>query len=118
MSALVVTVLLILAVAGVLAAALHHQPRQETTMAGPAERYVRGYTLARQARAEQGWTLMEQALVMTLIDWKCDSEMRPSSGEGSDCSDLMDIALGRLIGLARGRLTPEQVLDAIEKAQR
>lgn len=38
MTALVVTVLLVLAVAGVLAAALYHQPRQEPTMSEPAER--------------------------------------------------------------------------------
>lgn len=66
-------------------------------------------------RLEPGWTPMEQALVMTLIDWKCDSDMRPSSGEGSDCSDLMDAALARLLGLASGDLTPGQVLDSIEE---
>jgi hypothetical protein len=84
-------------------------------MTGPAERYVRAYTLARQGRPD-GWDLMEQALVMTLIDWKCDAEMRPSSGPGSDCSDLMNTALARLLGLASGDLTPEQVLDSIEEA--
>lgn len=41
---------------------------------GPAERYVRNYALARHHRGE-GWNRMEQALVMTLIDWKCDSEL-------------------------------------------
>jgi hypothetical protein len=81
---------------------------------GPAERYVRAFTLQRQ-ESGRTWTEMEQALVMTLIDWKCDSEMRPSSGPGSDCSDLMDTALARLQGLARGDITPEQVLDALEE---
>lgn len=38
MSALVVTALLVLAIAGVLLAAIHHQPRQETTMPEPTER--------------------------------------------------------------------------------
>lgn len=80
---------------------------------GPAERYVRAYTLDRQRRAE-GWTEMEQALVMTLIDWRVTSDMRPTFGEGSDCSDLMNTALARLLGLAGGELTPEQVLDAID----
>jgi cell wall-associated NlpC family hydrolase len=42
--------------------------------------------------------------------------MRPSSGPGSDCSDLMNTALARLLGLASGDLTPEQVLDSIEEA--
>ena len=84
---------------------------------GPAERYVRDYTLARQSRTE-GWTEMEQALVMTLIDWKVESEMRPTSGPGSDCSDLMDTALARITGLAKGDLTPTQVLDAIEPPEK
>lgn len=83
---------------------------------GPAEQYVRDYSLARQARAD-GWNEMEQALVMTLVDWKVDSEMRPSFGPGSDCSDLMDTALSRLLGLASGELTPEQVLDSIDPAE-
>lgn len=59
---------------------------------------------------------MEQALFMVLVDWKCDSDFRPSHGPGSDCSDLMNIALGRLLGLAAGDLTPAQVLDAIDPA--
>jgi hypothetical protein len=84
---------------------------------GPAKRYVRGFTLARQQRTD-GWNELEQAIVMTLIDWKVDSEMRPTFGEGSDCSDLMDVALARLVGLVRGHLTPNQILDAIEEANR
>ncbi len=78
---------------------------------GPAERYVRDFTLQRHG---QGWSEMEQALVMTLIDWKVRSGMRPSFGEGSDCSDLMTTALARLTGLASGELTPSQVLESIE----
>lgn len=84
---------------------------------GPAEQYVRDYTLARQTRAE-GWTEMEQALVMTLIDWQVESEMRPKFGQGSDCSDLMNAALARLLGLARGELTPQQVLDSLDRRSR
>lgn len=80
---------------------------------GPAEQYVRDYALSRQERAE-GWNPMEQALVMTLIDWKTETDMRPSFGEGSDCSDLMNTALARLLGLSSGDLTPDQVLNDIE----
>lgn len=82
---------------------------------GPAEQYVRDYSLARQQRSQtEGWDEMEQALVMTLVDWKVDCEMRPSSGPGSDCSDLMNTALARLLGLASGDLTPAQVLESID----
>lgn len=81
-------------------------------MTGPAERYVRAYTLQRQQR--DGWTPLEQALVMTLVTWKVDSEMRPTWGEGSDCSDLMDAALARITGLMAGDLTPSDVLDSLD----
>lgn len=86
-----------------------------TTKPGSAERYVRSYTLARQQRAE-GWDELEQAIVMTLIEWKVASGMRPTFGEGSDCSDLMDVALGLLCGLVCGELTPRQILEALEEA--
>ena len=80
---------------------------------GPAEQYVRAFALARQQR-DTGWTEMEQALVATLVDWRVDCDMRPSSGPGSDCSDLMDVALARLLGLESGELTPEQVLADVD----
>lgn len=81
---------------------------------GPAERYVRNYTIQRQS-GRKAWNEMEQAIVMTLIDWRVSSDMRPSSGPGSDCSDLMDAALARIIGLIKRDLTPEQVLDELSR---
>lgn len=70
--------------------------------------YIHGYRLQRQQ--SDGWTEMEQALVLTLVEWQTECSLRPSFGEGSDCSDLMDEALARLLGLASGELTPAQVL--------
>lgn len=75
------------------------------------DQYVEEFCATREGRT---WTHLEQAMVLTLIDWKVQSEARPPSGDGSDCSDLMNVALARLHGLATGALTPAQVLDAIE----
>lgn len=79
---------------------------------GPAERYVRAFTLQRQQRPD-GWDDMDAAIVATLVDWHVECEMRPSSGPGSDCSDLMDVAIARLRGLMSGELTPAQVAEHV-----
>lgn len=84
---------------------------------GPSEKYVRAFTEQRQARAD-GWNELEQAIVGTLIGWKVECEMRPTSGDGSDCSDLMNVALGRLIGLIQGDLTAAQLLDDLDPERR
>jgi hypothetical protein len=54
------------------------------------------------------------ALVLTLIDWKVESELRPTFGDGSDCSDLMDIALTRIKALCSGEVAPATVVAEIE----
>lgn len=60
------------------------------------------------------WGPLEAALVATFADWKVQSEARPAFGEGSDCSDLMDVALTRIKGLCSGALDPEDVMSEIE----
>ena len=56
------------------------------------------------------WGPLEAALVATLADWKVECDARPASGRGSDCSDLMDVALTRIKGLCSGALDPEAVI--------
>lgn len=83
---------------------------------GPAEEYVRRVAAYRNGGGEHhDWgDLLTGALVMTLIDWKVESEMRPTFGDGSDCSDLMDLALTRIKALCSGEVHPETVMDEIE----
>lgn len=83
---------------------------------GPAEEYLRRAEAYRNGEGEHhSWeNPVTAALVMTLIDWKVESDMRPSFGEGSDCSDLMDLALTRIKALCSGEVDPEVVADEIE----
>lgn len=85
---------------------------------GPAEQYVRRNAKYRQGVEHHDWSdPLTAALVMTLIDWKVESEARPSFGEGSDCSDLMSLALTRIKGMFSGELDPEDVLNEIDPTE-
>ena len=62
------------------------------------------------------WGPLEAALVTVLADWKIQSDDRPAFGEGSDCSDLMDLALTRIKGLCSHALDPDDVMAKVESA--
>jgi hypothetical protein len=78
---------------------------------------MRGIATQRNYRQHHPWEGLEAALVSTIIDWKIESDLRPSFGEGSDCSDLMDAALTRIKGLVLGELNPEAVMEQIENGE-
>lgn len=56
-------------------------------------------------RDEADW-----AVVMVMIDWRIGCALRPPR---ADCSDLTEVALERIKGLAEGTVDPHEVMKEI-----